>query len=31
MIELFNREYSQQYTCNEFACEAWQKITGEDL
>ena len=31
MIELFNREYSQQYTCNEFACEAWKQITSKDL
>lgn len=29
--ELFDREYTQDYTCNEFACEAWEKITGENL
>ena len=29
--DLFDREYKQGYTCNEFACEAWEKITGENL
>lgn len=28
---LFDREYTEEYTCNEFACEAWQVITGQDL
>ncbi|TCB50952.1 hypothetical protein E0H80_06170 [Acinetobacter sp. ANC 4779] len=29
--DLFDREYTQDYTCNEFACEAWERITGENL
>lgn len=29
--DLFDREYTQGYTCNEFACEAWQQITNENL
>lgn len=29
--DLFDREYTQDYTCNEFACEAWGEITGENL
>lgn len=29
--ELLSREYKPTYTCNEFACEAWQLITGENL
>lgn len=28
---LLDREWSAVYTCNEFACEAWQYITDEDL
>lgn len=28
---LLDRTWSKNYTCNEFACEAWQQITGEDL
>lgn len=28
---LFSRSWSQHYTCNEFAIEAWQEITGENL
>lgn len=28
---LLDRIWSANYTCNEFACEAWQQITGEDL
>lgn len=29
--EMLNREWTYGYTCHEFACEAWQKITCEDL
>ena len=29
--DLLDRVWTSEYTCNEFACEAWQKITGEDL
>lgn len=28
---LFNRTWSKDYTCNEFVCEAWQVVVGEDL
>ena len=28
---LLDRIWSKDYTCNEFACEAWLQITGEDL
>lgn len=28
---LLSRERTRNYGCNEFACEAWQFITGEDL
>lgn len=28
---LLGRVWTAKYTCNEFACEAWQMITGEDL
>ncbi|WP_336141973.1 hypothetical protein [Acinetobacter sp. 102] len=28
---LLDRMWSQKYTCNEFACETWQQLTGEDL
>ncbi|MFW1942913.1 hypothetical protein ACG93R_05330 [Acinetobacter guillouiae] len=28
---LLDRVWTSKYTCNEFACEAWQQITGEDL
>lgn len=28
---LLDRTWSKDYTCNEFACDAWQQITGEDL
>lgn len=28
---LLDRTWSIKYTCNEFACEAWQHITGENL
>lgn len=28
---LLDRTWSKNYTCNEFACEAWQQIAGEDL
>lgn len=28
---LLDRTWSKQYTCNEFACEAWKQITGKDL
>lgn len=28
---LLSRERRKDYGCNEFACEAWQFITGEDL
>lgn len=32
MIEhLLDREPRQGYMCNEFVCEAWQAVTGEDL
>lgn len=29
--DLLDRTWSKNYTCNEFACDAWLKITGEDL
>ncbi|WP_291370139.1 MULTISPECIES: hypothetical protein [unclassified Acinetobacter] len=29
--ELLDREFRHGYTCNEFACEAWKLVTGEDL
>lgn len=28
---LLDRIWSADYTCNEFACDAWQQITSEDL
>lgn len=28
---LLDRTWSKDYTCNEFACEAWQQITGQNL
>lgn len=28
---LLDRVWSKNYTCNEFACEAWKQITGKDL
>lgn len=28
---LLDRVWTQDYTCNEFACEAWQQITGKNL
>lgn len=28
---LLDRIWSKNYTCNEFVCEAWQDITGENL
>ncbi|MHA3050193.1 hypothetical protein [Acinetobacter sp. ANC 4639] len=28
---LLDRTWSKDYTCNEFACEAWKQITGHDL
>lgn len=28
---LLDRIWSKEYTCNEFACEAWQDIKGENL
>ncbi|WP_198077797.1 hypothetical protein [Acinetobacter calcoaceticus] len=28
---LLSRIWKEDYTCNEFACEAWKDITGEDL
>ena len=29
--QLLDRTWTKAYTCNEFACEVWQHITGEDL
>lgn len=29
--DLLDRTWTTGYTCNEFVCEAWQKITGENL
>lgn len=29
--DLLDREWTAQYTCNEFACEVWQRITDENL
>lgn len=29
--DLLDRVWRKGYTCNEFACEAWKKITGKDL
>lgn len=29
--DLLDREFRHGYTCNEFACEAWKLVTGEDL
>ena len=26
-----SKEWSKDYTCNEFACDVWQAITGENL
>ena len=28
---LLDRTWSKNYTCNEFVCEAWLQITGENL
>lgn len=28
---LLDRIWKPEYTCNEFLCEAWQSITGENL
>ncbi|WP_353174185.1 hypothetical protein [Acinetobacter rudis] len=28
---LLDRTWSNEYTCNEFAIEAWKQITGEDI
>jgi hypothetical protein len=28
---LLDRTWSKEYTCNEFACEAWNHVTGKDL
>jgi hypothetical protein len=28
---LLDRTWSKEYTCNEFACDAWKQITGENL
>ena len=28
---LLDRTWSKNYTCNEFACEAWQQITSENM
>ena len=28
---LLDRVWTSKYTCNEFTCEAWLQITGEDL
>lgn len=28
---LLDRTWSKNYTCNEFLCEAWLQITGENL
>lgn len=28
---LFGRQWKKGYTCHEFACEAWELITGEKL
>ncbi|MEG1695791.1 MAG: hypothetical protein RRZ32_00495 [Acinetobacter sp.] len=28
---LLDRIWSKEYTCNEFVCEAWQDIKGENL
>ncbi|MCB8769351.1 hypothetical protein [Acinetobacter soli] len=28
---LLDRIWTPKYTCNEFLCEAWQSITGENL
>lgn len=28
---LLDRTWSKDYTCNEFVCEAWKQITGNDL
>ena len=28
---LLSKEWSKTYTCNEFACDVWQAITGENL
>lgn len=29
--DMLDREWQPNYTCHEFVCEAWQKITGENL
>lgn len=28
---LLDRTWSSHYTCNEFLCEAWQQVVGENL
>lgn len=28
---LLDRVWTSKYTCNEFACEVWEQITGESL
>lgn len=28
---LHNRVWTKDYTCNDFLCEAWKEVTGEDL
>ena len=29
--QFLDRTWTDSYTCNEFACEVWQHMTGEDL
>lgn len=29
--QFLDRTWTDSYTCNEFSCEVWQHITGEDL
>ena len=29
--ELMDKTWKKGYTCHEFACDAWQKITGKEL
>lgn len=29
--QFLDRTWSKDYTCNEFSCEVWQHITGENL
>ncbi|EOQ73462.1 hypothetical protein [Acinetobacter lactucae] len=29
--DLHSRVWTKDYTCNDFLCEAWERVTGKDL